>query len=206
MKIEIPTNDSDDATFVDLIGRIASELVDSSSPEQLFLIKIDNWFDHKWLKFSGKGRVGFGFFEDYLVGMDMDTALDEFRQDQVTFPPFSPRRVIEQYYFLRGDNGNYTFPKRAPLVHQRILRHSSDNLHKRVVDFAGSAIFVWLSSNTEANGRGSFMVYQVQDGEVQTWYVNLTKARGEWRLLKTKGIAPSEVQSLIVAQHLQPRT
>ncbi len=198
MKIEIPANASDDAKFVDLAGRITSELVESTSPEQVFLIKIDNWFDHKWLKFSGKGRVAFGFFGDYLVGMD--TALDEFRQDQVTFPPFSPKRVIEQYYFLRGHNGNYTFPKRAPLVHRRVLRPSSETLHKRVVDFAGSAIFVWLSSNTESNGRGSLMVYQVQDGEVQTWYVNLVKAEGEWRLLKTKGIAPMQVRSLIGSQ------
>jgi hypothetical protein len=204
MKIEIPTNASDDAKFVELVVRLTSELVDRTSPEQIFFMKIDNWFDHKWLKFSGKGRVGFGFFGDYLI--DIDTALDEFRQDQITFPPFTPKRVVEQYYFLRGNDGNYTFPKRAPLVHQRILRPSSDNLHKRVADFAGSAIFVWLSSNTKANGRGSFMVYQVQDRVVQSWYVNLTKDDGKWRLLKTKGIAPTEVQSLIVAQHLQPRT
>ena len=198
MKIEIPTNASDDAKFVELVVRLISELVNSTSPEQVFFIKIDNWFDHKWLKFSGKGRVGFGFFGDYLI--DMDTALDEFRQDQITFPPFSPKRVVEQYYFLRGHNGNYAFPKRAPLVHQRILRPSSENLHKRVVDFAGSALFVWLSSNTEANGRGSFMVYQVRDNQVETWYVNMARAEGQWRLLKTKGIAATQVQSLIVGQ------
>ena len=197
MKIEIPANPSDDVKFVELIGRIASELVSSTSPEQVFVIKIDNWFDHRWLKFSGKGRVGFGFYGDYLI--DMDTALDEFSQDQITFPPFSPKRVIEQYYFLRDHNQNYTFPNRAPLVHRRRLRSSSENLHKRVVDFAGSAIFVWLSSNTESNGRGSLMVYQVRDSVVQTWYVNLAKAEGEWRLLKTKGIAPTQVRSLILS-------
>lgn len=192
MKLEIPANSNDDPEFVELVTRIGSDLVNRTSAEQMFFIKIDNWFDHKWLRFSGKGRVGFGFYEDYLV--DMDTALDEFRQDQITFPPFSPKRVIEQYYFLRDNNGNYLFPKRAPLVHRRISARSSQNLHKRVVDFAGSAIFVWLSSNTLLNGRDSLMVYEVHDRMVQTWYVSFVKTNVGWSVLKTKGIAPTQVE------------
>lgn len=79
MKTEILTNPSDDPQFVGLLTRIISKLVNASFPEQIFVMKIDNWFDHKWLNFSGIGSVGF------FWGMNApDTALDEFRQDKVT--------------------------------------------------------------------------------------------------------------------------
>jgi hypothetical protein len=203
MKMEILTKQNDDPQFVELVSQIVSTLVNDSSPEQVFVMKIDNWFDHKWLKFSGIGRVGYGSFGDILI--DVDTALDEFSQDQITFPPFSPRRVIEQYYFLRDERGDYLFPTRAPLVHRRRLAPSSENLHKRVTDFAESAIFVWLSSNTKSNRRGSIMVYEVKDSKVHTWYVGLSKEEG-WRILQTKGITREEIQSLIERDVTQGHT
>jgi hypothetical protein len=87
--MEILTNPNDDPQFVELVKCIISGLVSDDFPEQIFVMKIDNWFDHKWMKFSGIGSVGF------FWGMNApDTALDEFRQDKVTFPPFNPNRVI----------------------------------------------------------------------------------------------------------------
>src|SRR5829696_2437383 len=83
--MEILTKQSDDPEFVELVKHVIAGCVHDGFPRTIIVIKIDNWFDHKWLGFSGKGRVGFGFHGDYLV--DMDTALDEFRQDQITLPP-----------------------------------------------------------------------------------------------------------------------
>lgn len=193
MKTEIPVNQNDDPDFVELVSQIISEMVNKSFPEQIFVMKIDNWFDHKWLKFSGIGRVGFGFFEDLR---DVDTALDEFRQDKITFPPFTPKRVIEQYYFRRDESGYYSFPTSAPVVHRRKLAPSSENLHKRVTDFAESAVFVWLSSNTKSNSRGSIMVYEVKGPRVHTWYAGLSKEE-DWRVLQTMGIPREQVQLLL---------
>src|SRR5215510_10889155 len=59
MNFEIFTNPTDDPHFVELLKHLISRLVGETFPEQIFVMKIDNWFDHKWLNFSGKGRVGF---------------------------------------------------------------------------------------------------------------------------------------------------
>jgi hypothetical protein len=192
--MEILTKPTDDPEFIEAVGHIVSGCITDKFPEKIFIIKIDNWFDHKWLGFSGKGRVGFGFFGDYLV--DMDTALDEFRQDQMTLPPFSPKRVMEEYYFLLDDNGDYSPSTRAPRVHQKNLAPSSHNLHNRIVDHVDSAILVWFSSNTKLNRRGSIMAYEVNGSSVHAWYAGLAKEEG-WRALQTKGITPEQVQSLI---------
>ena len=191
MKLLVKQND--DPQFVELVKQVISACVNESVPNKVFVIKIDNWFDHKWLGFSGKGRVGFGFFMDFLV--DMDTALDEFRQDQITLPPFSPRRVIEEDFFLRDKNGGYSSCNPRPYVHQRKLASSSENLHKRIVDRFDSAILVWFSSNTKQNQRGSIMVYEVKESYVYSWYAGLAK-KATWSVMQTKGITPEQVESM----------
>jgi hypothetical protein len=200
MTIELLTNSNDDPQFVELVTHIISGLICDSSPGEVFVMKIDNWFDHKWLTFSGIGSVRFDDFR-----LDIDTALDEFRQEKVTFPPFTPNRVIGEYYFLRDGNGDYSPSLSRPYIHERKLAHSSENLHKRVADFADSAIFVWVSSNSKSNRRGSIMVYDVKGSDVQTWYVGLSK-EDNWRVLQTKGIAHEQIQSLMRHDISQERT
>ena len=201
MTLEILPEPNDDADFLRLLDLIISALIKASCPEEIYLIRIDNWFDHKWLKFSGIGRVG--FFWEWRP--EMDTSLDEFHQDNVTLPPFTPNRVTGEFYFVRSDSGNYSASLSKPYVHQRKLAHSSENLHKRVAHVADSAVFVWMSSNTKANRRGSLMVYDVKGSEIQTWYVGLSK-EDNWRVLQTKGIAQEQFQSLMRQDMSQERT
>jgi hypothetical protein len=63
MNLEILTNPTDDSHFVELLKHLISRLVSEKFPEQIFVIKIDNWFDHKWLNFIDmrSPSVGFGF-------------------------------------------------------------------------------------------------------------------------------------------------
>lgn len=192
--MEILANPNDDPEFVELVKHAISGCIGGEFPNTIIVIKIDNWFDHKWLGFSGRGRVGFGFYEDCIV--DMDTALDEFHQDHITLPPFSPRRVIEEYYFQREASGNFSVRNPRPYLHERKLAPSSHNLQKRIVDRIDSAILVWLSSNTKQNLRGSIMIYEVKGSDVHPWYAELAK-EAEWRVLRTKGITPAQVESLI---------
>ena len=154
--MEILTEQNDDPEFVELVRQVIVGCSNDEFPNKIFIIKIDNWFDHKWLGFSGMGRVGFGFFGNFLV--DLDTALDEFRQDQITLPPFSPRRVIEEYFYLRDEDGSYSRRNPRPYIHQRRLSPSSQNLHKRIMDRVDSAILLWFSSNTKQNQRGSIIL------------------------------------------------
>ena len=194
MTIELITKPQDDPEFVDLVRHLISGCVNEDFPARIFVIKIDKWFDHKWLGFSGIGRVGFGFFGDYPV--DMDTALDEFHKVQITLPPFSPRRVIEEYSFQRDETGEYSSRDPRPYLHQRKLARSAQNLHKRIVDRIDSSILVWFSSNTKQNLRGSIMVYEVKDFKVYPWYAEFAK-REDWRVIQTKGITPEQVHLLI---------
>ena len=190
--MEILSRQNDDPEFVELVKRVIAGCINDSFPKTIIVIQIDNWFDYKWLGFSGIGRVGF----PTVVNLDVDTALDEFRQDQITLPPFSPRRVIEEYCFQREVNGEYRARDPLLYLHQKELAPSSQNLHKRIVDRFDSAVLVWFSSNTKQNLRGSVMVYEVKGREVNSWYAGFAK-EGQWRVLQTKGIPIDQVQSLI---------
>ena len=91
IELEIPSHEGDDPQFVDLVRWIISAELELKPVQEIIVIRIDNWFDHKWLDFSGIGRVAFGTYYDFPTP---DRALDEFRQRKKTFPPFSPKRVI----------------------------------------------------------------------------------------------------------------
>ena len=200
MGIETLNNPTDDSQFVELVKRVITQVGLRTNPDKIFVMKLDNWFDHKWLNFSGIGSVGFHW------GIDApDTALDEFSQDKITFPPFHPRRVVGEWYYLRDANGQYLHSLDFPLVHKLKLAPSAENLHKRVTDFAQSAVFIWWSSNTQPNGRGSLMVYDATGLDVRTWYASFLRG-DHWNVLHTKGIAKEEVASLMELSLVEART
>ena len=178
LSITITPDPSDDPEFIRLIETIVRRLDDQLEPEEVFVIEIRNWFDHKWLNFSGKGRVPF----DSPFARHPGVALDVFYQDKLTFPPFTPKRI------LNYDRWTYeTGATRTRFVHPPRLEHSASNLQRRVTEFAHSALFVWFSSATRTNDRGSLMVYQVDGDRVDTWYASIRKSTG-WRLERAKGI------------------
>ncbi len=83
-QIGIPVQEGDDPQFIKLVNQVLLRLLQQHAPAEAFVIRINKWFDHKWLDFSGIGRVKFD------GGLMIEVALDEFRQDQTTFPPFTP--------------------------------------------------------------------------------------------------------------------
>ena len=184
MSITINPNSTNDSAFIELVARIVNKLDEDYDPEQVFIIEIKNWFDHNWLKFSGSGRVAF----DHFSSSHPQVALDEFFQDKITFPPFTPNRVLREERWTRGTS------ERWNLVHRG--QHSSSNLHRRVTQFAGSALFVWFSFGTQSNDRASLMVYRVDGESVVTWYASLRK-EADWKLDRTKGIEREAVQILM---------
>ena len=109
----------DDPAFLNCVDRIIAGLIDRHSPEELYLIRIANWFDHKWLRFSGIGRVA------YHGMTSIPTALGEFSQEQLTFPPFTPNRIVTQHYFCRGSGGDFSEQPPAHLVHRTKCAHST---------------------------------------------------------------------------------
>ena len=102
-----------------------------------------------------------GHWQSALLWFTIYTVLDPFSQEQLTFPPFTPNRVVTQHYFCRTTRGELEEQAPAHIVHRPKREHSSKNLHRRVVSFSRSAIFVWFSSSSRATGRGSVMAYTV---------------------------------------------
>jgi hypothetical protein len=175
------------------VDRILRGIVTRSRPEDVFVIRIDNWFDHKWLTFSGKGIVFFDF--GGLASRD-DVALDEFHMEQATFPPFNFKRVRSQVYFCRTAKGYYEEQPPAHLIHRAEKGHGARNLTRRVAEFARSAVFLWFTSETAENGRGSVMVYAVCEGNVLAWFASFQRGQ-EWQLLRVKGASRDEVTGLL---------
>src|SRR3954454_14461105 len=122
MAPETSAEPDDDPAFLACVDRIIAGLVERHGTKEVYLVRIANWFDHKWLRFSGIGRVPF-------YGLSIHTALDEFRQEQITFPPFTPNRVVTQHYFCRTTRADFEEQAPAHLVHPVDREHSSKNLH-----------------------------------------------------------------------------
>lgn len=187
MAIQMSAGETDDPGFIKALNSIVSELVADHTPEQLWVIQIDNWFDHKWLRFSGYGLIASNIPLDRY-----DTVKAESYQEKVTFPPFAPNRVLKQFSFVRGRDG-YTESVLPALPHGNERKHSDTNLRRRIQDFTRSGCFVWYSANTLVNGKGSIMVYVVTVDQVECWFAAFDRQE-EWRLQTTKGVTRDRLQ------------
>ena len=52
--LNLTSDSTDDPQFVGLVARIISGAAVTHLPPEVRVFKIDHWFDHKWLAFSGK--------------------------------------------------------------------------------------------------------------------------------------------------------
>lgn len=193
MTINLKSSQKDDPDFVRAVNGLITHTIDYAKPDEVYVIQISNWFDHKWLNFSGKGIV---YFNKHGLSGTIDAALDEFSQDKITFPPFNPSRVIEQRFFLRSEDDDYVELEIRKPVHRVERRHSSENLHRRVTDFSDSGVFIWYSSNTMTNQRGSLMTYSVANKIITTWFASF-RNDGEWKIDLTKGVDRDEIQNIV---------
>lgn len=62
-----------------------------------------------------------------------------------------------------------------------------NNLQHYVADFSKSGLFLWYSSNTVKNQKGSLLCYMVMNGEIDAWYASFAN-RKKWTVEKVKGI------------------
>ncbi len=174
MKLKI--TQSDDPAFVELVAKIISSVVHEEKPELVALVHIDNWFDHKWLNFSGK-LVG-------VVGV---------WKWPPTLPPFKPSRVLEQAVFRMSGEQQYQEIDAPPL---HVDQASSDNLNRKMETIAESGVFAWWSGNTLSNGKGSLMVHVQNEPEGLSWFASFEK-KTEWKIHKSKHISETRIEHLI---------
>lgn len=167
----------------------------------LVVVRVRGWFDQKWLRFSGRGRVPFEHFRLSHPGV----ALEPFWQDQLTFPPFTPARIVDETHFGPVESVESAAPELIKRIHRRRRRESATNLHRRVKDHHPTLIAAWVSTGSDAHGRGSVMVYSSQGGVVDAWYAGFVRTDGRWCADRVKGIARRDVVRSL-GEDLAPRS
>lgn len=183
----------DAAGFVSAVNRVIAGHVFRYRPELVCVMRIRRWFDHRWMEFSGKGRVNFNLGGSTHIGV----ALDEHRQDQLTFPPFVPTRVAAEEHWERASSGDYERTAGRFEIHRFERQHSSANLQRRIADLAPSALYVWFSSTSAVDRRASVLVYIVSEGTTIPWFASLRSSTDAWTLGDVKGLGRVEVQELL---------
>ncbi len=174
----------DDIKFIRQVGNLINGAIQTYEPLEIFVVKIDNWFDSKWAGFSRK-----------ILGA---LAIRDFQN--LTIPPFVPNRVMHQNLYCRGDKNTMKFEKKEskPL---HIKQSSSNNFGRFIKNLTDSAIFVWYSGSTLKNKQGSVMIYWVKDQMAFGWYVAFALKNEDWELGRTAFIPRKEVIFLINDHH-----
>lgn len=182
MSFEIEDETGDDDAYIQLVRETVAGAVKASHVEEVYVVRIDNWFDRKWLKFSGIKTVP---FESGVLLRE--EALAGCHKSSLTMPPFHPNRVESwRYYSWNGYSGEFVRGLGKFVPHRRQM--SESNLDRRVVDVSNSVAFVWYTGNTKLNGRGSLMMYLAREGETDAWFASLVRD-GEWKVQSAAGIA-----------------
>jgi hypothetical protein len=190
MTIQIPAGLTDDNDFVRHLNAIVASTIRSSSPATVWIIHVDNWFDHKWLGFSGNGPVA----SDSTVP-GFESVKKPFWKNKLTFPPFSPDRILEQWSFELTESRYVEVPL-PELPHKDVRSLSSSNLNRRVDGFGSSALYIWYSGNTLKNGRGSIMSYSIDASEPVCWFAAFRRDGTTWAVERAKGKSLEAVRSI----------
>ena len=59
MIVEIRTKNGDSDKFLAAVSSLIATMVAEKKPRDLYVTRINKWFDQKWLGYSGSGRVEF---------------------------------------------------------------------------------------------------------------------------------------------------
>lgn len=161
--------EQDDPEFVEMVTRILNAAVACHRPEDVYVIHIDNWFDHKWNAFS-KVRLNWA---------------GPVRR----VPPFHPNRVVSQSQYRRSEAAiaAYQPAQSAPLHVEALDPHRN----RRLDEITRSGLFFWYSGRSFKVDRASVMVYYILGNLQPTWYASFLK-RGGWKIGLVKGDSSTE--------------
>jgi hypothetical protein len=176
MMIDLPIQANDNPRYIENVVRILRDRIDKWKPPDIYVTRIDNWFDDKWVGFAG-------------------TIMHELSiwKGNVTVPPFHPNRV-DSCELYKCEEGEYKKQLIRDPLH--IFQASTSNLKRKITDFSDNGLFIWFSGNTVTNGKGSFMGYFVADNECFTFYLTLALHKG-WKAEKVIGLTTHEVEKIL---------
>src|SRR5437868_4087743 len=83
--LELIPSEYDDVAFLSLVQRIVNGAVAALHVREIYLVHVDNWFDHKWLGWRSR------------------------RGTELSVPPFDPNRVrSEEHFIWDADRSRWT--------------------------------------------------------------------------------------------------
>jgi hypothetical protein len=175
--IDVQATTADAPGFLEHVRRAGDGVCNLLAPPDLYLIHVANWFDAKWLRFSGKALGALSFWKYEL-----------------TVPPFHPHRVRSETLLRKADNAYRVVPIPNRPVH--VYQESSRNLQRFMHRALPNTACLWYSSDSAAIGRGSLMVYAPRVDDYWAWYADCHLRNGAWDLRYAHGISRQEFQQL----------
>ncbi len=143
----VSTQQGDSAEFIEKARAVAIGVVQDYLPGRFYVVRIDNWFGPRWMLFAGKFTAGKRIpgFATFAIGV---------HKVRLHVPPFIPSRVVAQRVFVGPD-----FEETVDAAPLHIECPSKQALSRRIADIDKDAAFLWFSGESEAQKRGSVMVY-----------------------------------------------
>jgi hypothetical protein len=169
----ISKQEGDSTEFVDSVRALAMGIARDCRPARLYVVRIDNWFGPHWLHFSGKFIGALAVYQN---------------KDKVTVPPFIPRRVVAERVFV-GPTYEETLAK-SPL---HLDCTSKQALLRYIAEIDKDAAFLWFSSESESQKRGSVMIYLPVSSEGSGFYAGFSEGEKCWEPVMLRGISRSEI-------------
>lgn len=176
--IEIITSQNEDRNFVRLVEQILNVGISLIEPKDVFITKVDHWFDFKWREFSHKIFGALGIWREPL-----------------RIPPFIPDRIVEESYFEKV--GKKYISKDLYRLH--IYQPSSENAERKIN--RKSAIYLWYSGETANYSQGSLMTYSFTEDSQNSWYASFLKKK-DWQIYKTDNISRAEINAMLDKNYL----
>ena len=193
----VSTQQGDSAEFIGKARALAIGVAQDYQPARLYIIRIDNWFGPKWMHFAGKFTAG-------KRPRGFPTAAIGVHKTRLHVPPFVPSRVVGQRVFVGPD---YEETVAATPLH--IECPSQQALSRRIADIDKDAAFLWFSGESEAQKRGSVMVYLpvASDATAPRRPASATAERFTWASRSVMGVGSRRccVEFLVPRWHILRR-
>ncbi len=175
MILGLPAFDDDDVHFLAEVDRIVRGVVAMHQPPRFAVVRVDNWFGSKWLRFAGKAMGAFGVWGN----------------KHVVVPPFVSNRITAQASFTHSIDSQYLYAGEGGKIHHN--GPSSHNLQHRATDVLPDTALFWFSGNSKLNGRGSIMGYTPSPDKYWGWYLEFSRI-SEWQITRAIDFHDNEIK------------
>ncbi len=98
--IRLESTENIDYSFVAIVEQILINTLQLYQPAKVYVVQIDNWFDHKWLEFDSNSN------DSDELGW----------RAKLMLPPFEPSRVVRQLSFQKHSS--------EPLLYEALVIQS----------------------------------------------------------------------------------